>query len=118
MRICCMYFGFVEAYKSLKTALHCGGNTICSMGILNAKNCIAATPTGIDYGGNGVFCDWTGLQDIQQQERQLLSGVTTLGSDMNFSANIGSMVSRAIYDLFMHYDLKLVIKDGILTVHV
>ena len=40
-----------------------------------------------------------------------------LGGDMDFSANIGAMAAGAVFDYFLHYDFKLVIKDGILTLH-
>ena len=47
----------------------------------------------------------------------LLSGTSTLGNNLYFSANISEMAA-AIFDFFLHYDMKLIIKDGVLTVHV
>ena len=47
-RIRCKGFGFVEPYEALKAALHCGGNTLASMGILNAANYIVEAPSGAD----------------------------------------------------------------------
>jgi hypothetical protein len=49
---------------------------------------------------------------------QLLQGVSMLGSDLYWSGNIGAMAAGAVFDYFCHYDFKLIIRDGILTVHV
>ena len=49
---------------------------------------------------------------------QLLQGVSSLGSDLYFSANMGAMADEGVFDYFCHYDFKLIIRDGILTVHV
>ena len=119
-RIRCNNFGFVEAYEALKVALHCGGNTICSMGILDATNYVVATPTGDDTtaANYGYFVIGQDFETYSGKSGQLLSGMSTLGSDLYFSANIGAMANGAIFDYFLHYDIKLIIKDGILTVHV
>ena len=51
------------------------------MGVLNATNYVAATPTGSDYGGNGGY--FVIGQDFKvysgKSNVQLLQGVSTLG---------------------------------------
>ena len=119
-RIRCEGFGYVEAYEALKVALHCGGNSLAPMGVLNAANYSVVAPTGADYGANGGY--FVIGQDFEvysaKSNSQLLQGVSSLGSDLFFSANIGAMASGAIFDYWCHYDFKLIIRDGILTVHV
>ena len=119
-RIWCQGFGFVEPYEALKVALHCGGNTLVSMGILNSANYVVAAPSGADNTSTngGYFVIGQDFETYSGKSGQLLSGVSTLGSDLYFSANVGAMADGAIFDYFLHYDIKLVIKDGILTVHV
>ena len=63
------------------------------------------------------FCDWTGFWIVSGKSGTLLSGASTLGNDLYFSANFDAMAA-AIFDFFLHYDMKLIIKDGVLTVHV
>ena len=46
----------------------------------------------------------------------LLLGANTLGNDLYFSATFDSMAA-AMFDFFLHYDMKLIIKDGVLTVN-
>ena len=50
----------------------------------------------------------------------LLSGISTLGSDLYFSANYTAtkVAEAAILDYFLHYDMKIIIQDGIMTVNV
>ena len=48
----------------------------------------------------------------------LLSGVSSLGSDLFFSANYAALDAAATFDFFLHYDMKLIIDNGILTVNV
>ena len=47
----------------------------------------------------------------------LLSGVNILGSDLYLNATFASSAAGTA-DVYLHYDMKLIIKDGILTVHV
>ena len=119
-RIRCEGFGYVEPYEALKVAMHCGGASLTSMGILSQANYSVIAPTGADYGANGGY--FVIGQDFEtytsKNNSQLLQGVSTLGSDLYFSANIGAMAAGAIFDFFLHHDFKLIIRDGILTVHV
>ena len=46
IRIWCNGYGFVEPYEALKVCLHRGGNTLVSMGIINAANYVVANPSG------------------------------------------------------------------------
>ena len=119
-RVRCDAVSYVEPYEALKVALHCGGATLASMGILNAANYQVDTPTGADYGVNGGY--FVIGQDFEvytaKNNSQLLQGVSSLGSDLFFSANMGAMAAGAVFDYFCHYDCKLIIRDGILTVHV
>ena len=119
-RVRCTGFGFIEPFEALKVALHCGGNTIASMGILNAANYIVAAPSGADATSTngGYFVIGQDFETYSGKSGQLLSGCSTLGRDLYFSANIGAMAAGAVFDYFLHYDIKLIIKDGVLTVHV
>ena len=119
-RVRCTGYGFVEAYEGLKNAFHAGGNAICSMGILTAANYVPAAPSGTDYTttNGGYFVLGQNFETYSGKSGQLLQGANTLGSDLFFSANMGAMAAGAIYDFFLHIDFKLVIRDGILTVHV
>ena len=88
------------------------------MGILNAANYVVVTPTRADFSGNGgYFVIGQDFETYSGKSGQLLSGCLAIGSYLNFSANTGAMASGSIFDFFLHYDLKLIIKDGILTVH-
>ena len=81
---------------------------------------IIAAPTGADATSTngGYFVIGQDFETYSGKSGQLLSGCSTLGSDLYFSANIGAMAAGAVFDYFLHYDIKLIIKDGILTVHV
>ena len=120
MQVRCTGYGFVEAYEGLKVALHSGGNAICSMGVLSTVNYVPATPSRADYTttNGGYFVLATDFKTYSGKSGQLLQGANTLGSDLYFSANVGAMAAGAIWDFFLHIDFKLVIRDGILTVHV
>ena len=90
------------------------------MGILNATNYVVPLPDGNNNtsANGGYFVIGQDFETYSGKSGQLLPGVSTLGSDLYFSANIGPMAAREVFDYFLHYDIKLVIKDNILTVHV
>ena len=100
----------MKPYESLKVALHCGGNIIASMGILNAANYIVPLPSGVDCitTNRGYFVIGQDVETYSGKSSQLLSVVSTLDSDLYFSANIGAMASGAVFDYF-RYDMKRVI---------
>ena len=54
-RIRCDGFGCVEPYEALKVAMHCGGSSLTSMGILLQANYSVIALTGADYGANGGY---------------------------------------------------------------
>ena len=89
------------------------------MGLLNSANYVVAAPSGADCTSTngGYFVIGQDLKTYIGKSGQILLGVITLGSDY-FSSNIGAMAAGAVFDFFLHYDMKLIIKDGILTVHV
>ena len=118
-RVRCNAFSYVEPFEALKTAMHAGGSSLCSMGVLNGTNYVASAPTGADGGANGgYFMIGQDFEGYSGKSGVLLSGVSSLGSDLFFSANMGAMAAGAIFDYYCHYDFKLIIRDGILTVHV
>ena len=47
----------------------------------------------------------------------LLSMVNILGSDLYLNATFANSAA-AVIDVFLHYDVKLIIKDGILSLNV
>ena len=78
-RIRCTGYGFVEPYEALKVSLHSGGNTLTSMGILNATNYVTSTPSGADAGTNGgLFLIGQDFKSYRGKSGALLSGVSTL----------------------------------------
>ena len=117
-RIRCKDYGFLEAFEALKTSLHGGGNTLCSIGILNASNYIDETPTGVDENSYGLFVIGNDFEGYSSgKSGSLLAGANTLGNDLYFSANFSAM-AKSVIDFNLHYDMKLIIRDGVLTVHV
>ena len=90
------------------------------MGILNAANYVVAALTGADATSTngGYFVIGQDFETYSGKSGQILSGCSTLGSDLYFSANIGAMAAGAVFDYFLHYDIKLIIRDGVLTIHV
>ena len=106
MRVRCTGYSFVEAYEGLKVALHSGGNTIASMGILSAANYVPSAPSGADYTttNGGYFVLGQDSETYSGKSGQLLQGANTLRSDLYFSANVGAMAAGAIWDFFLHID--------------
>ena len=113
-RVRCEGYGYVEAFEALKVAFHCGGNTLASMGILNATNYIVDKAEAL----SGLFVIGQDLESYSGKSGSLLSGISTLGSDLFFSANYSDMTVPALLDFFLHYDMKLVIENGVLIVNV
>ena len=123
VRVRCHGYGYVEPYESLKVCLHSGGNTLTSMGIINGTNYIIAQPSGSGtsadtYSNGGLFIIGQDFETYGGKSGALLSGASTVGSDLYFSATFSTATPAAIFDYFMHYDIKLIIQDGVLTVHV
>ena len=105
--------------------LHSGGNTLTSMGIINALNYVAATPSGSATSSDnynpmngGLFVIGQDFESYSGKSGALLSGASRIGSDLYFSATFSTATSAAIFDYFLHYDVKLIIQDGVLTLHV
>ena len=104
--------------------LHSGGNTLVSMGIINATNYVVATPSGSgtssdQYLTGGLFVVGQDFETYScGKSGSILSGVSTVGSDLYFSANFSVSTPASIFDYFLHYDVKLIIQDGVLTLHV
>ena len=69
---------------------------------------------------SGLFVIRQDFESYSGKSGALLSGINTLGSDLYFSANYtaGCVVGDAMIDYFLHYDMKLIIQDGIMTVNV
>ena len=117
-RIRCTGYGFLEAFEALKTSSHGGGNTLCSIGILNAANYIKSTPAGDVTGNYGLFVIGQDFESYSSgKSGSLLAGASTLENDLLFSANFSAMAASVV-DFNLHYDMKLIIKDGVMTVHV
>ena len=104
--------------------LHSGGNTLVSMGIINAANYVVANPSGSGtsadstYNNGGLFVIGQDFETLCGKSGALLSGVSTVGTDLYFSATFSAATPAAIFDYFLHYDVKLIIQDGVLTLHV
>ena len=113
-RVRCEGYGYVDAFEALKVAFHCGGNTLASMGVLNATNYVVDKVDDL----TGLFVIGQDLESYSGKSGSLLSGISTLGSDLYFSANYGDMTVPALLDFFLHYDMKLVIANGVLTINV
>ena len=110
--------GFCEPFEELKKSFHCGGGTLdASMGILNATNYQIAAATGADAATTGTFILACDFESYSGKSGALLSGVNTLGSDLYLSATFSASEAATI-DTFLHYDMKLIIKDGILSINV
>ena len=84
------------------------------MGVLNADNYVVDKVDGL----TGLFVIGQDLESYSGKSGALLSGISTLGSDLYFSANYSDMTVPALLDFFLHYDMKLVIDNGVLTVNV
>ena len=111
--------GFCEVFEELKKSLHCGGSTLASMGIINYTNykLLPADATGADTAGTGTFILACDFESYSEKSGALLSGVSTLGSDLYLNATFGGSAAGAI-DVYLHYDMKLIIKDGVLSINV
>ena len=99
--------------RNVENSFHCGGNTLVSMGSLNSTNYSVVNASDV----SGLFVLGIDLESYSGRSGALLSGISTLGSDLIYSANYAALPA-AVFDFFMHYDMKLIIQDGILTVHV
>ena len=82
------------------------------MGILNAANYSATTKTDL----TGLFMIGQDFETYSGKSGALLSGISTLGSDLYFSANYSSTAipAASVFDYFLQNDVKLVIENGIL----
>lgn len=119
--------GFCEPFEELKKSFHCGGSTLSSMGILNYTNyiiptnttpTIAINSTGEDSAHMGTFILACDFESYTGRSSSILSGVNTLGSDLYLNATLADTADGGTVDVFLHYDVKLIIKDGILTINV
>ena len=87
------------------------------MGILNWTNyqfvsAIDVTATTVDDLDTGTFilaCDF--------ESYTVKSGALLSGRDLYLNAIFASSAT-AVIDVFLHYDVKLIIKDGILSLNV
>ena len=89
------------------------------MGIHNYTNyqLTGAGATGADTAHTGTFILACDFESYSGKSGALLSGVSTLGSDLYLNATFSGSASGTI-DVYLHYDMKLIIKDGVLTIHV
>ena len=92
------------------------------MGIINYTNyqfptATEATATTADDAHTGTFILACDFESYSGKSGALLSGVNTLGSDLYLNATFSNS-AVAVIDTFLHYDIKLIIKDGILTMNV
>ena len=108
----------VEAYEALKVSQHAGGNTLASMGIL--KNASYTVNDDTNNKSNGQFCIGQDFESYSGKSDALLSAISTLGSDLYHSGNYtsASFNDSAVFDFYLHYDMKLIIQDGALTVNI
>ena len=115
-RVRCEGYDYVEAFEALKVAFHCGGNALTSMGILNRTTYKTTASSAL----GGLFIIGQDFESSSGKSGSILSGISTLGSDLYFSANYstGGIAAAAIFDFFLHYDMKLIIENRILTVNV
>ena len=84
------------------------------MGILNAINYESTAATDL----TGQFIIGCDFESYSGKSGALLSGVSTLGTDLVFSGTYTALPAAALFDFFLHYDMKLIIKDGVMTIHV
>ena len=88
------------------------------MGTLNLTNHSTLTAaTGADAANTGTFILACDFESYSGKSGALLSGVNTLGSDLYLSATFSASEAATI-DTFLHYDMKLIIKDGVLSINV
>ena len=89
------------------------------MGILNYTNyrLNAADATGEDDAHTGTFILSCDFESFSGRSGSILSGLNTISNDLYLSATF-SASDAATIDTYLHYDMKLIIKDGILTVNV
>ena len=109
--------GYCECFEELKKSFHCGGSSLASMGILNNTNYSIVAASGANAANTGTFILACDFESYTGRSGSILSGVSTLGSDLYLNATFGNSEAATI-DMFLHYDIKLIIKDGILTVNV
>ena len=87
------------------------------MGILNNANYSIVAATGANAAATGTFILSCDFESYTGRSGSILSGVSTLGSDLLLNATFANSEAATI-DTFLHYDMKLIIKDGVLTMHV
>ena len=87
------------------------------MGILNLASYKITSATGADAATTGTFILSCDFESFSGKSGSILSGVSTLGSDLYLNATFASSAAATI-DVYLHYDMKLIIKDGVLTMHV
>ena len=88
------------------------------MGILNNANQYSiVAATGANAATTGTFILACDFESYTGRSGSILSGVSTLGSDLYLNATFGNSEAATI-DTFLHYDMKLIIKYGILTINV
>ena len=73
--------------------------------------------TCADAATTGTFILVDDFESYSGKSGALLSAVSTLGSDLYLNATFASSEAATV-DVFLHYDMKLIIQDGVLTVHV
>ena len=116
--------GFCEPFEELKKSFHCGGSTLSSMGIINYTNYQIPTSTatiistGEDSAHTGTFILACDFKSYTGHSSMILSGVNTLGMDLYLNATLADTTDGGTGDVFLHYDVKQIIKDGILTINV
>ena len=111
--------GYCEPFEELKKSLHCGGASLDgSMGVLNYTNYSSLTNAAGDTEANtGTFILACDFESYSGRSGSILSGVNTLGSDLYLNAMFANSAAGTI-DVFLHYDMKLIIQDGIFIVNV
>ena len=109
--------GYCECFEELKKSFHCGGSSLSSMGLINNANYSIVAATGENAAATGTFILSCDFESYTGRSGSILSGVSTLGSDLLLNATFANSEGATI-DTFLHYDMKLIIKDGILTVNV
>ena len=63
---------------------------------------------------NGQFCIGQDFERFSGKSGTILSGISMLGNALLFSSNYipTSFTDSAVFDFFVHCDMKLIIRDG------
>ena len=85
--------------------------------MINNTNYSIVAATGANAATTGTFILACDFESYTGRSGSILSGASTLGSDLYLNATFANSEGATI-DTFLHYDVKLIIKDGILTVNV